>query len=125
MNDPLPDLVNILESFLLHFHFPRHWRFRRFHFRRPTLASFLATLNRKEILKNKSHHWFATPSVVSTIIPGVLLARFRIVNHVYKEISFLSLMSKLFKKVPVEREHSLSMGGAIILIALFGQNYYS
>ena len=52
-------------------------------------------------------------SVVSTIISGVLFARFRIVNHFVERVAFYLWHHEWSKKVPVEKESSLSMGGTI------------
>ena len=66
---------------------------------------------------------FLTKVVVSTILFSSHFCRFCTDKRITKGFSFLSLTSQLFKKVPVEIESSFSMGGAIILITLFGQNY--
>ena len=61
--------------------------------------------------------------VVSTIVTGTHFSHFPTVEPTSKVLSFLSLTSLLFKKVPIKTESSLSRGGTIIFIALVGQNY--
>ena len=62
--------------------------------------------------------------VVSTIVSEVHFSRFPTVEPNSKGLSFLSLTSLLFKKIPVETESSLSKGRTIIFITLVGKNYY-
>ena len=49
--------------------------------------------------------------LVSTVISGILFVHFCIVDHATDKSSFLFMMSWLIKKVPVERESSLSLRG--------------
>ena len=60
---------------------------------------------------------------LSTIVFSFHFSRFPTVEYIPKGLSFLSMTSKLFKKVPVEKESSHSMGGTILFLALFAQNY--
>ena len=66
---------------------------------------------------------FINDPVVSTVESGILFAHFRRVDLVTNKSGFLFMTSKLIKKVPVEKESSLSIGGAIIFLTLFPQNY--
>ena len=61
--------------------------------------------------------------VLSTILFSSHFSCFPAVEPNIKGLAFSSLTSQLFKKVPVEKESSLSMGGTIIFLALFPQNY--
>ena len=60
---------------------------------------------------------------VSTVAFGILFAHFPAVECISNSSGFLFMTSWLIKNVSVERERSLSMGGAIIFLALFPQNY--
>ena len=60
---------------------------------------------------------------VSTIAFSSHFSRLPTVEYVTKGLSFLSMMSQLFKKVPVEKESSHFMGGTILFLALFAQIY--
>ena len=61
--------------------------------------------------------------VVSNLESGILFARFPTVECINNSCNFLSITSWLFRKVPVEKESSLSMGGTITFLTLFPQNY--
>ena len=59
--------------------------------------------------------------VVLTVVSGILFALFPTVECVAMVKAFYVMTSLLFRKVPVEKESSLSIGGAIIFLALFPQ----
>ena len=61
--------------------------------------------------------------VVTTVMSGVIFAHFPTVECIPTTCSFLLWRHKCSKKVPVEKESHFSMGGAIIFLALFPQNY--
>ena len=64
-----------------------------------------------------------SPLVVSTIVSGILFAHFCTVKPISRKSAFYLWRHSWSKKVPVEKETSLSMGGAIIFLALFSENY--
>ena len=61
--------------------------------------------------------------IVSTVIFQVIFARFCKVEHVSDKSACYLWRYSCSKKVPVEKESSLFMGGAIIFLALFPKNY--
>ena len=56
--------------------------------------------------------------VVSTVMPGILFARFPIVDYVNTAVAFFYDVIIIQKKVPVETESSLSRGRAKTFLAL-------
>ena len=62
-------------------------------------------------------------SVVSTTLFSSHFSHFPTVEPITKSLSFLIMTSKLFKKVPVEKVSSHSMGGTFLFLALFAQIY--
>ena len=64
-----------------------------------------------------------SPAYVSIGLFLFLSVRFRTMQYVLNCWSFLLVTSELVKKVPMETESYIYLGGTIILLALFAQRY--
>ena len=85
------------------------------------LKSLLAGKVREVTLQSSERYRTCEQSPLTYF--SLVFVRFRTVECITTRLRFLLMMWQLVKKVPLENKSSISLGGTIVLLALFAHNF--